>query len=133
MVAYVFEHKNPDIITLSDFFDFYSHFGPENDIIEKIHKLLRCSYDFGGWFIPKVQKFDYSKSISGSYSNTCSNCFVLKKQRKWTSHIYNLISASSLTGYLIDESDKRFLTWHAVLEHLNSQSENSQYSEIPVA
>ena len=133
MVTYVFDHKNPDIITLSDFFDFYSHFGPENDIIEKIHKLLCCSYDFGGWFIPKVQKFDYSKSISGSYSNTCSNCFVLKKARKWTSHIYNMISASSLTGYLIDESDKRFLTWHAVLEHLNSQSDNSQYSELPVA
>lgn len=124
MVAYVFDHKKQDIITLSDFFEFYSHFGPENDIIEKIHKLLWCSYEFGGWFIPKVQKFDYSKSISGSYSNTCSNCFVLKKQRKWTSHIYNLVSASSLTGYLIDESDKRFLTWRAVLEHLNSQSEN---------
>ncbi|KAK8888950.1 hypothetical protein M9Y10_033691 [Tritrichomonas musculus] len=132
MVAYVFYHKKPDIITISDFFNFYSHFGPENDIIEKIHKLLCCSYDFGGWFLPKVQEFDYSKSISGSYSNTCSNCFVLKKARKWTSHIYNLISASSLTGYLIDESDKRFLTWHAVLEHLNSQSDSSQYHELPV-
>ena len=122
MVSYVFIHQHPHTITLKDFFSFYAHFGPEDDILEKIHKLLCCSQDFDRWFQPEIQHFNTMKSITGSYSNTCDNCFVLKRNRKWTIHIYNQINTPVFKGYLIDEANKKFLTWHAVLEHMNAQA-----------
>lgn len=121
MIAYVIpaDSKASDIITLRDFCMFFARFGPEDFILEKIHQLLCCSKSYNDWFQPGEQVFDSSKSMSGSYSNTFANCFIIKRAQKLTYHIYNLINASTRSVFLLDETGKKFHTWHAVCECLN--------------
>lgn len=119
MISYVIPAGNNDIVTLHDFCMFFARFGPDDFVLEKIHQLLCCSKSYNDWFQPGEQVFDASKPMSGSYSNTFANCFIIKRAQKLTYHIYNLINASTRSGFLIDETGKKFKTWHAVCECLN--------------
>lgn len=116
MLNYVILTEKPNIITIVDFCLFYARFGPTDCILEKIHQLLCCSKTYEDWFQPSEQKFDRTKSVSGSYSNTFANCFVIKRAQGATYHVYNLPLQSTKTGFLVDETAKKFLTWHAVFE-----------------
>lgn len=116
MLKYVLIHENPRLITIKDFCNFFARFGPDECILEKIHQLLCCSQAFDDWFQPDEQKFDQSKSLTGSYSNTFANCFIIKRSQGASYHIYNLPFMNTRSGFLIDETGKKFLTWHAVFE-----------------
>ena len=126
MISYVLPTKQP-VVTLLDFCMFYARFGSEEYVLEKIHQLLCCSKSYGDWFQPGEQVFDNSKSMSGSYSNTFANCFIIKRLQKLTYHIYNLINASTRSGFLIDETGKKFHTWHAVFEPLSVPAQQISY------
>lgn len=127
MLYYVLQ-STPKIITILDFCKFISRFGPEDCVLEKIHQLLSCSHDNFNWFLPFEQKFDINNKISGSYSNTFANCFIIKMFQKYTKHIYNLPYSNTRSNFLIDETGKEFATWHAVLESINSSIQQYQYS-----
>jgi hypothetical protein len=116
MIAHVMTHDNPRLLQITDFHKFLARFGPEDCVLEKIHQLLCCSQAFGGWFQPGEQQFDQTKQMTGSYSNTYANCFVIRRAQGHTYHIYNLANASTTTSYLQDEVGKKFLTWHNVFE-----------------
>ena len=116
MLNYVIKTKKPNIITIEDFCMFFARFGPWDCVLEKIHQLLCCSRTFGDWFQPGEQKFDQTKNVTGSYSNTFANCFIIKRMQGATYHVYNLPLASTKTRFLVDETAKKFLTWHAVFE-----------------
>lgn len=119
MISYVLQTEKDTIVTLLDFFNFYSRFGPDNDIVQKLHSLLLCSTNSSQWFIPQIQQFDHRKQFSGSYSRAMSNCFVIKRQdRKWAIHIYNMVNMPSDADYLYDENTMRHINWHALMDYL---------------
>ena len=115
MISFVLHLKNPNIITIMDFAAFFAKFGPEDSLLEKIHQLLCCSKSYNDWFRPQEQHFS-PMFTSGSYSNTFSNCFIIKRTQGATYHIYNLPNVSTRSGFLIDETGKTFLNWHAAFE-----------------
>lgn len=125
MINYVIPPS--EVITLRDFCMFYARFGPDDYLIEKIHQLLCCSKSYGDWFIPDEQIFTEEKSISGSYSNTFANCFIIKGEQKITYHIYNMYNTTTKSGFLIDETGKKFNTWHAVCQCFPMQQQPISY------
>ncbi|OHT00163.1 hypothetical protein TRFO_33240 [Tritrichomonas foetus] len=133
MISYVLTQENKNYVTLLDFFMFFARFGPEECVLEKIHQLLCCSQAFDDWFRPGKQTFDDSKPMSGSYSNTFANCFIIKWSKNITYHIYNIPNAptGNQTGFLIDETDKKFQTWHAVFGSLIVPTQTMQTYGTP--
>lgn len=119
MINYVLIHPNPNLITLIDFCKFLARFGPEQCILEKIHQLLICSHTFADWFQPQEQVFDQNKMISGCFSNTFANAFVIKRMQGITMHLYNLPNANIRIGFLVDETCKKYLTWHSAFDTFN--------------
>ena len=131
MLNYVVKTKKPDIVTVEDFCMFVARFGPFDCILEKIHQLLCCSQAFGDWFQPGEQEFDTAKPVTGSYSNTFANCFIIKRSSGVTYHVYNLPSSPTNQGFLVDETSKKFLTWHAVFEHFSTPTQQTMlYHEL---
>ena len=118
MIHYTLIHDDPALLTLSEFCQFMARFGPEQCVLEKIHQLLCCNQVYQQWFRPKIQSFDLEKPITGSFSNTFSNAFIIKCN-KITYHIYNLPYTNTSAGFLVDETCKKFLTWHSVFESIN--------------
>jgi hypothetical protein len=117
MISYVMTHRVPHIVEIVDFHKFMARFGPDGCVLEKIHQLLCHSQAYGRWFQPDVQKFDASKPVTGSYSNTFANCFVIRRSPGGgTYHVYNLVNAGTQGPFLVDESGKKFLSWQAVLD-----------------
>lgn len=125
MLNYVITTRQPNVVAIEDFCMFFARFGPSECILEKIHQLLCCSQAFGAWFQPGEQKFDQTKSVTGSYSNTFANCFIIKRSCGATYHVYNLPSSTTKTRFLVDETAKNFLTWHAVFESFSSPTQQS--------
>lgn len=114
-ISYVLVHENVNIVTLAEFCIFFARFGPEESIIFKIHQLLMSSSAYYNWFSPIEQKFDRNKEISGCFSNTFSNCFVLKNKNNVSYHIYNNPLNHDQSGYLFDERSKSFTNWNIAL------------------
>jgi hypothetical protein len=120
MIGYVLTHHSPRIVEIADFLRLLARFGPEDFMLEKIHQLLCNSQACGEWFQPDVQKFDQGKPMTGSYSNTFANCFVIKRSLGGgMCHVYNLVNAGTQGGFLVDEIGKKFLSWQAVLDSFN--------------
>ena len=128
MLIYVITHKNMYSITMPEFCAFFARFGPEDCVLEKIHQLLCCSKAFNDWFKPGEQLFEPHKPISGSYSNTFANCFIIKRSQGATYHVYNHPTFQTKVGYLLDETGKYFMTWHAVFETFSIAQQAGQFS-----
>ena len=131
MLTYVITHKNNYCITMPEFCTFFARFGPEDSVLEKIHQLLCCSKAFNDWFKPGEQLFEPHKAISGSYSNTFANCFIIKRSQGATYHVYNHPSMQTKSGFLLDETGKLFMTWHAVFETFSMAQQGGQFSAYP--
>ncbi|EAY10225.1 hypothetical protein TVAG_118770 [Trichomonas vaginalis G3] len=129
MLTYVLTHKNTYCITIPEFCTFFARFGPDDSVLEKIHQLLCCSKAYNDWFKPVEQTFDLHKPITGCYSNTFANCFIIKRSQGITFHVYNQPFFQGPVGFLFDESDKNFNTWHAVFEMMSCQQ--IQYQANP--
>ena len=127
MLTYVITHKNTYCITMPEFCTFFARFGPEECVLEKIHQLLCCSKAFNDWFRPGEQTFEQHKQITGSYSNTFANCFIIKRMQGATYHVYNHPSYQTKTGFLLDETGKCFMTWHAVFESFSMAQQPGQF------
>lgn len=127
MLTYVITHKNQYFISMPEFCTFFARFGPEDSVLEKIHQLLCCSKTFNDWFKPGEQLFDQHKAITGSYSNTFANCFIIKRSQGATYHVYNHPFYQTRTGFLLDETGKVFMTWHAVFESLSLAQQPVQF------
>ena len=127
MLTYVITHKNNFCITMPEFCTFLARFGPENCLLDKIHQLLCCSKAFNDWFKPGEQLFEPHKAISGSYSNTFANCFIIKRSQGVTYHVYNHPKRQTNEGFLLDETGKLFMTWHAVFEAFSMSQQGGQF------
>jgi len=128
MISYVLTHSSPNAITISEFCSFFARFGPEDCLLEKIHQLLCCSKAYHDWFRPGEQIFDQTKHISGSYSNTFSNCFIIKRSQGSSYHVYNQPFAQPRMGFLVDETGKAFITWHSVFESISLPQQSLPYN-----
>jgi hypothetical protein len=121
MLFYVMNLADPRVVTIKDFHRFFARFAPEECILDKIHQLLCCSHASDDWFYPKEQQFRDGAKICGCYSNTFANCFVIRRFGGPSYHVYNLPSANARTSFLVDETGKKLLTWHAVFESFVNQ------------
>lgn len=127
MLTYVITHEHPYTITMPEFCTFFARFAPEDNVLEKIHQLLCCSKAYNDWFTPGEQVFDLHKPITGSYSNTFANCFIIKRSQGITFHVYNSPFSQTPNCFLIDEAGKSFMHWHAVFETLSIAQQAMSY------
>jgi hypothetical protein len=108
MVERVAAHERANVFRLFDLALLLARFGPVDKMADKVHQLLLSHRLHAQWFTPAVQVLDQGKPISGCYSGTFSNCFVLRRRSSATVHLYNAASSKGWERLLFNEAGRHF-------------------------
>lgn len=105
----------PRHLQFADFCRLLAMFGPSETLMLKIWSLLTYSNNTGKWLT-----FDTSPDVAqripyAAFDLKMPNCLVLHKRDKRIERVYNdptVASEDLRSGYVIDENDNRYCTWH---------------------
>ncbi|KAH0791243.1 39 kDa initiator binding protein [Histomonas meleagridis] len=115
----IFKCFDPNQITVTDFARFIAKFGPEATLMQKIASLLKSSNENQNWL--KIVHDPYAissegESIYGFFDESEDNCFVIIRNDRTVSKVYNMVEEPASGEYLIDSSGTKYTSWQNYFE-----------------